>query len=85
MAIQGELIIMKQPAVYIMANQRNGTLNTGVTSDLVKRDMSIKQVYMLDLVRNMVVNNSCFISFMKQWRLPFNVKHKLKKDQEKIN
>ncbi|HEY1606381.1 MAG TPA: GIY-YIG nuclease family protein [Allosphingosinicella sp.] len=28
---------MKQPAVYIMANQRNGTLYTGVTSDLVQR------------------------------------------------
>ena len=28
---------MKQPAVYIMANKRNGTLYTGVTSDLVAR------------------------------------------------
>ena len=28
---------MKQPAVYIMANKRNGTLYTGVTSDLVRR------------------------------------------------
>ena len=28
---------MKQPAVYIMANERNGTLYTGVTSDLVQR------------------------------------------------
>lgn len=28
---------MKQPAVYIMANKRNGTLYTGVTSDLIKR------------------------------------------------
>ena len=27
----------KQPAVYILANQRNGTLYTGVTSNLVKR------------------------------------------------
>jgi len=27
----------KQPAVYIMASRRNGTLYTGVTSDLVKR------------------------------------------------
>jgi putative endonuclease len=28
---------MKQPATYIMANKRNGTLYTGVTSDLVRR------------------------------------------------
>jgi putative endonuclease len=28
---------MKQPCVYIMASKRNGTLYTGVTSDLVKR------------------------------------------------
>jgi len=28
---------MKQPAVYIMANKRNGTLYTGVTSDLIKK------------------------------------------------
>jgi predicted GIY-YIG superfamily endonuclease len=28
---------MKQPAVYIMANQRNGTIYVGVTSSLVQR------------------------------------------------
>jgi putative endonuclease len=28
---------MKQAAVYILANHKNGTLYTGVTSDLVKR------------------------------------------------
>ena len=28
---------MKQPAVYIMANRRNGTLYTGVTSSLIHR------------------------------------------------
>lgn len=28
---------MKQPAVYILASERNGTLYTGVTSDLVAR------------------------------------------------
>ncbi len=28
---------MKQPAVYILASGKNGTLYTGVTSDLVKR------------------------------------------------
>ena len=28
---------MKQPAVYILASQRNGTLYTGVTSNLTQR------------------------------------------------
>ena len=27
----------RRPAIYIMANKRNGTLYTGVTSDLIKR------------------------------------------------
>jgi putative endonuclease len=27
----------KQPAVYLLASKRNGTLYTGVTSDLIKR------------------------------------------------
>jgi predicted GIY-YIG superfamily endonuclease len=29
--------VEKQPAIYIVTNKRNGTLYTGVTSDLVKR------------------------------------------------
>jgi putative endonuclease len=28
---------MKQPTVYLLASQRNGTLYVGVTSDLIKR------------------------------------------------
>jgi predicted GIY-YIG superfamily endonuclease len=30
-------MLMKTPCVYIMANRRNGTLYTGVSSDLIKR------------------------------------------------
>ncbi|HWV45667.1 MAG TPA: GIY-YIG nuclease family protein [Nitrospira sp.] len=29
--------VTKQPAVYILASRRNGTLYVGVTSNLVKR------------------------------------------------
>jgi putative endonuclease len=29
--------MIKQPAIYILASERNGTLYIGVTSDLVKR------------------------------------------------
>jgi putative endonuclease len=28
---------MKQPAIYIVTNKKNGTLYTGVTSNLIKR------------------------------------------------
>ena len=34
---------MKQPAVYILASQRNGTLYTGVTSNLIQRAAQHKE------------------------------------------
>lgn len=34
---------MKQPCVYILASRRNGTLYTGVTSNLVQRVWQHKQ------------------------------------------
>ncbi|RKZ37626.1 MAG: GIY-YIG nuclease family protein [Gammaproteobacteria bacterium] len=37
MAQGNQLSTVRQPAVYILASRRNGTLYTGVTSDLIKR------------------------------------------------
>ena len=34
---EGRVNAVKAPCVYIMANRRNGTLYTGVTSDLLRR------------------------------------------------
>ena len=34
---ESRISVSKRPAVYILANKRNGTLYVGVTSDLVKR------------------------------------------------
>jgi hypothetical protein len=39
----GEANPMKRPAIYIMANKRNGTVYTGVTSNLVQRVSQHKQ------------------------------------------
>lgn len=35
--VRNDELLMKLPAVYIMANKRNGTLYTGVTSQLPQR------------------------------------------------
>lgn len=40
---------MKQPAVYIVASKRNGTLYVGVTSNLIN-------VLLMDLQKSMDVN-----------------------------
>ena len=46
---------MKQPAVYIMANHRNGTLYTGVTSQLVQRVWQHRE----EVVKGFTANYGC--------------------------
>jgi len=42
---------MKNPAIYILANKRNGTLYVGVTSDLVQRVWHHKQDFVSGFTR----------------------------------
>jgi len=59
---------MKQPAVYILASQRNGTLYIGVTSDLVKRVWQHK--------------NDVFEGFTKEYGVHMLVWFELHEDME---
>ena len=59
---------MKQPAVYILASQRNGTLYIGVTSDLVQRAWHHK--------------NDVFEGFTKQYGVHMLVWYELHEDME---
>ena len=51
---------MKQPAVYILANGKNGTIYTGVTSDLVKRIWEHKQDLVDGFTNKYQVHNLVF-------------------------
>lgn len=47
---------MKQPAVYILASQRNGTLYVGVTSNLVQRIWQHKSTLVEGFTRQHVIH-----------------------------
>ena len=47
----------RQPAVYILANKRNGTLYVGVTSDLVKRVWEHKNNFVEGFTKRYGVHN----------------------------
>lgn len=48
--------MIKQPAIYIQANQQNGTLYTGVTSNLVKRVWEHKSDFVEGFTRSYAVH-----------------------------
>jgi putative endonuclease len=52
----GVTIMIKQPAIYILANQQNGTLYIGVTSNLVKRVWEHKSDFVEGFTRRYAVH-----------------------------
>ena len=77
----------KQPAVYIMASKRNGTLYIGVTSDLVDRVWKHKQGAIEGFTKKYNVHNLVYFELyedmnsailrekqIKKWRRDWKIK-----------
>ena len=61
---------LKQPAVYIMASQRNGTLYTGVTSNLVQRAYQHRESILPDFHCDTAANCSSGMNSITTWPAP---------------
>jgi putative endonuclease len=88
---------IKQPAVYILASKKNGTLYTGVTSDLVKRIWEHKNGLVEGFTRRYKVHNLVWYELhdnidaaiereknMKEWKRAWKVRL-LEKDNPNWN
>jgi len=69
----------KQPYVYILASNRNGTLYVGVTSDLIKRVYQHRNGLVAGFTKRYHVHNLVWIGLklMSVWKAPFYVKRSL--------
>ncbi|PKN37992.1 MAG: endonuclease [Deltaproteobacteria bacterium HGW-Deltaproteobacteria-2] len=89
--------MIKQPAVYILASKKNGTLYTGVTSDLVKRIWEHKNDLVEGFTRRYKVHNLVWYELhddidaaieheknVKEWKRAWNVRL-LEKDNPNWN
>lgn len=62
------------PTVYILASRRNGTLYTGVTSDLIARIHKHRGGRCSGFTREYEVNSSYGSSLTKRWKQPLSAK-----------
>ena len=76
---------MHIPAVYIMCNKRNGTLYTGVTSNLPKIVWKHKNNVVPGFTQKHQLHNLVWTRYIKIFNPLLKRKKKLRLDQEKIN
>jgi putative endonuclease len=69
----------KQPAVYILANERNKTIYIGVTSDLVKRVWEHKQDLVEGFTKKYGVHMLVYFELLDDMASAFQREKQLKK------
>jgi putative endonuclease len=69
----------KQPAVYILASERNGTVYIGITSDLVKRIWEHKQDLVEGFTRQYGVHTLVYFELYDDMTLAIQREKQLKK------
>jgi putative endonuclease len=77
--------VEKQPAVYILASKRNGTLYIGVTSDLTKRVWEHKNDLVEDLLSATAFTGWAGTSLTRTWNLLLRGKKVLRNGNESGN
>ena len=71
--------VMKQPAVYILASKRNGTLYTGVTSDLRKRIFEHRSDFIEGFTRRYGVHNLVYFELHESMSAAITREKQIKK------
>jgi putative endonuclease len=69
----------KRPCVYILASKRNGTLYTGVTSDIARRAWQHRSNAVDGFVRDHGVHRLVFVEFTRPWPMRSSAKNASKK------
>jgi putative endonuclease len=77
--------VNKQPAVYILASKRNGTLSIGVTSDLVKRIWEHKNNMVEGFTKRYAVHQLVGMKCMRAWNRLLSGRSDLKNGSESGN
>ena len=71
--------VIRQPAVYILASKRNGTLYVGVTSNLVKRVWEHKQNIVAGFTRTYQVHTLVYFEQHEDMRQALQREKQIKK------
>jgi len=77
--IQEKLMPEKHPAVYILASKRNGTLYTGVTSDLSRRVWEHKSDVAEGFTRQYGVHMLVYCEYLNDMRSAIDREKQIKK------